>query len=331
MNRFFKTTSFLFIFGITIFMGCGSGKANDKENTEKTASQPDNATAKTQSAFNADSAYSYVATQVAFGPRVPNTAAHKKAGEWLEAELRRHGAAVTVQTADLKAFDGTILKSKNIFGQYRPELSDRILLLAHWDCRPWADEDPDEAKRKLPVDGANDGASGVGVLLEIARMLKDASPSKGVDILFVDAEDWGNEGDNESWALGTKYFIENSPVENYNPSAAILLDMVGGEGAVFCREYFSEKNSPQLNGELWAIARDLGYGEMFTDRMGTAVVDDHVQLISRGIPSIDIIEYNPESEKGFNERWHTTSDTMEGISKTTLKAVGQTLASFLGL
>lgn len=279
--------------------------------------------------FDADSTYSYLAKQVNFGPRVPNTEAHRKTKEWLVTELSRHGVKVTLQEAKLKAFDGTILEACNIFGQINPDAKERVLLLAHWDCRPWADEDPDPAKRKLPVDGANDGASGVAVLLELARQLAISPVDKGVDILFVDAEDWGEEGDDSSWALGTQYFAANPPVKGYNPRYAILLDMVGGEGAVFCREYFSERSAPQVAEKLWQTAHNLGYGEMFQNRMGSAILDDHVQLIKAGIPAIDIIEYHPEGEQGFNPRWHTTSDNLEGISKETLKAVGNTLATFL--
>lgn len=279
--------------------------------------------------FNADSAYNYLAKQVAFGPRVPNTAAHREAGDWIAARMKGFGANVVEQKAELKAFDGTVLDARNIFAQINPERKDRILLLAHWDCRPWADQDSDPQNYSIPVDGANDGASGVAVLLEIARQLSVNPINKGVDFLFVDAEDWGAEGNDESWALGTKYFVNNLPVKGYSPRYAILLDMVGGEGATFCREYFSERSAPQVSEELWQTASQLGYGEMFLNRMGTAVLDDHVELIKAGIPAIDIIEYHPGAESGFNPRWHTTSDNLEGISKTTLNAVGTTLIRHL--
>lgn len=279
--------------------------------------------------FDADSAYSYVARQLAFGPRVPNTEAHRQAGDWIASELRRHGASVTEQTMKLKAFDGTVLDSRNIFAQFNPEARQRILLLAHWDSRPWADEDPDPAKRHLPVDGANDGASGVAVLLEIARQLNHVNPGKGIDILMADAEDWGEDGNDDSWAMGTRYFATNPPVKGYSPDFAILLDMVGGENATFCREYFSEKAAPQVAEKLWSTANRLGYGNIFLNRMGSAVLDDHVELIKAGIPAIDIIEYHPGEESGFNSRWHTTSDNLEGISTETLKGVGDTLITFL--
>lgn len=279
--------------------------------------------------FDADSAYTYLANQVDFGPRVPNTEAHRQAGDWLANELRRHGFAVTEQKANLKAFDGTVLKARNIFGQINPEAKERILLLAHWDSRPWADQDPDPEKRSLPVEGANDGASGVAVLLEIAHQLEVQPVKKGIDILFVDAEDWGTEGDDDSWALGTRYFVEHPPVKGYSPKEAILLDMVGGEDATFCREYFSERSAPRLAEEIWQTASRLGYSKMFLNRLGSAITDDHVQLIAAGIPSIDIIEYRPGTNGGFNPRWHTASDNLDGISKETLQAVGETLLTYL--
>lgn len=216
-----------------------------------------------------------------------------------------------------------MLNARNIFGQYNPEATDRTLLLAHYDCRPWADEDPDPANHGKPVEGANDSASGVAVLLEIARQLNLNNPQKGIDILFVDAEDWGEEGDDDSWAMGTRYFANNPIIPGYSPSKAILLDMVGGKDAKFPVEYFSQQNAPELVNELWSTAALMGHGSRFPKKYGSAVTDDHVELIKAGIPAIDIIEYNPQS--GFNPHWHTISDTIDNIDKNTLAAVGQTL------
>ena len=316
-------------------VGCGGKQATKVGETlgewaeSESAAPPDVATEAPLGNFDADSAYVYLARQVAFGPRVPNTTAHREAGDWLASELRRHGAALTEQKASLKAFDGTVLNARNIFGQFNPEAKDRVLLLAHWDCRPWADQDPDPQRRNIPVDGANDGASGVAVLLEVARGLALSPVKKGVDILFVDAEDWGTDGDDESWALGTQYFVKHPPVEGYRPSYAILLDMVGGEGALFCREYFSERYAPAISEAVWQKAANLGHADKFLNRMGTAVMDDHVELIRAGIPAIDIIEYRPGDDGGFNPRWHTTQDNLEGISKETLKAVGETVMAVI--
>lgn len=308
-----------------IVFGSCSAKGN-KPSADSTL--PEETLTVDESVFSADSAYSYVARQVAFGPRVPNTEAHRQTGDWLAKELKRHGAEVVEQKMILRAFDGTNLNARNIMGRYNPDAPERILLLAHWDCRPWADEDPEESKRGEPVDGANDGASGVGVLLEIARQLGERKPEKGIDILFVDAEDWGDDGNADSWALGTRYFVENPPVPAYAPDKAILLDMVGGKDATFYREYFSEKAAPDLNDDLWQKAGQLGYGSRFINRMGTAVTDDHLQLIQAGIPAIDIIEFHPGGT-GFNSRWHTSSDNMDGINSETLGIVGNTVMKYL--
>lgn len=277
--------------------------------------------------FSADSAYAYLKRQVDFGPRVPNTEAHRKTADWLVSELTRHGAAVKEQRADLKAFDGTVLHARNIFGQFNPESDSRILLLAHYDCRPWADEDPDPAKHSQPVDGANDGASGVAVLLEVARQLSDANTNRGVDILFVDAEDWGEEDNDESWAMGARYFANNPIVEGYAPKEAILLDMVGGKDAVFPVEYFSQQSAPAMVRSLWNIASEAGYGSIFPYSVGSGVTDDHLELIKAGIPAVDIIEYQPGL--GFNPHWHTSTDNLDNIDPKTLKAVGDVVVKYL--
>ena len=308
---------------LTLVSCAGKTSADKRAGTDI----PDTESVSAEIVFSADSAYSYLARQVAFGPRVPNTDAHRNTADWLVAELSRHGAEVIEQKTDLKAFDGTILHARNIFGRINPDMPERILLLAHYDCRPWADQDADPEKRKLPVDGANDGASGVAVLLETARQLKASGSPLGVDILFVDAEDWGTDGDDESWAMGARYFANNPPVEGYSPSYAILLDMVGGQGAGFPREYFSQQNAPQLNDAFWAAAHAAGHAESFPNKMGGAITDDHIEFLKVGIPAIDIIEYN--SETGFNPHWHTSSDNLDNISKETLAAVGESLMQFL--
>lgn len=313
----------LFLFVMTLIGGCSGSGAT------KTLDTPAETPAIEAAPFDADSAYAYIERQVAFGPRVPGTEAHRKAGEWLASELRRHGAEVILQRATLTAFDGTRLPAVNIFGRLNPDASDRTLLLAHWDCRPWSDQDPDVSKRNIPVDGANDGASGVGVILELVRQMKLAGSQKGVDVLFVDAEDWGDDGDEESWALGTRYFVENPPVDNFAPREAILLDMVGGRDAQFCREYFSQQAAPALNDAIWATAASLGHGNLFVNKIGGAVTDDHLHLLAAGVPTIDIIEFHPERESGFNPRWHTASDNMDGIDRSTLKTVGETVATYL--
>lgn len=306
--------------------GCSAGSAGS------TADSTDADVAETQVRpnFDADSAYSYVESLMAFGPRVPNTEAHRRSGDWLIAKLKSFGWEVSEQKDRVTAFDGTPLEMRNIFARLNPGASERILLLAHWDCRPWADQDPDPSRRSSPVPGANDGASGVGVLLEIARQMRLDDSKAGVDILLVDAEDWGTDDNDDSWALGTQYFANNPPVGDYRPRGAILLDMVGSPDARFGYEYFSQQaNSPLLEA-LWNNAASLGHGDLFKKEYGGAVNDDHVPLIKAGIPAIDIIDYRySPSYQGFDPVWHTTADDMKNISRKTLGAVGETVMSVI--
>lgn len=313
-----------FCIAAALLGSCSAGKAAKETPAEEAAADAE------RPAFEADSAYAFVEQLMAFGPRVPNTEAHRRSGDWLAAKLRSYGWDVIEQSATLPAFDGTPLRARNIFGQLNPEAPERLLLLAHWDCRPWADEDPDPDKRREPVPGANDGASGVGVILEIARQLAAQGSRAGVDVLFVDAEDWGEEGNDESWALGTRHFAQNPPVKGYAPSGAILLDMVGSPDARFGFEYFSSRANPALLQRVWSAASRLGYGRYFHSGFGGAVTDDHVELIREGIPAIDIIDYrDSDAYQGFDPTWHTTRDDLSNISPETLRAVGETILSIL--
>lgn len=281
--------------------------------------------------FNADSAYSFIEQQLAFGPRVPNTNAHKKCGDWIVGKLKEYNATVTEQNANLRAYDGTNLKARNIIGSFNPELSSRILLCAHWDSRPWADHDPDPANHNKPVPGANDGASGVGVLLEIARLMSINDPGVGVDIVFFDAEDYGEPQEEQgyyadAWALGSQYWSANPHVPGYTARFGILLDMVGAKNAVFTKEQFSRQFAPNIVRRVWQTAEKLGYNNLFVNKDSGPVTDDHyyINQIMR-VPTIDIIDYGDDREKGFFEYWHTIDDTIEQISRETLKGVGQTV------
>ncbi len=282
--------------------------------------------------FNADSAYYFVEKQVLFGPRVPNSPEHTVCGDYLVSELKRFGAEVTEQKADLKAFDGTVLKARNIIGSFMPEKGERVLLFAHWDTRPFADQD-EPVNHHTPILGANDGASGVGVLLEIARMIQNQSPEVGVDIIFFDAEDYGEPSflDSRSggdwWCLGSQYWSKNPHKVGYTARFGILLDMVGAPDAVFSKEYFSQQHAGGIVEKIWDTARTIGYGKYFVDKNGGAITDDHVPVnVNMRIPSVDIIQLDRESSTGFGWYWHTLKDDMDNISKETLKAVGQTIA-----
>lgn len=313
--------------GLLLLISCSAGR-NVGEGDSAESEAPEAPTA--APAFDADSAYAFVERIVAFGPRVPNTEAHRLSGDALTAQLRSYGWDVIEQKATLNAFDGTPLKARNIFARINPEKPNRLLLMAHWDSRPWADADPDPAKQSLTVLGANDGASGLGVLLEIARQLSLQKSGAAVDILFTDAEDWGSHEDDDSWALGTRYFAQNPPVAGYRPSQAILLDMVGSPNASFGYEYFSRQSNPALLEKVWSAALSLGHGKYFHTGFGGAITDDHIELIKAGIPSIDIIDYRQgNGYEGFDPVWHTSRDDMQNISRETLGAVGQTLMKVL--
>lgn len=282
-------------------------------------------------AFSADSARKFVEQQVNFGPRVPNSKAHQLCAEYLSAKLKKSGARVIEQKAVLTAFDGTKLNSINIIGSFNVESKDRILLFSHWDSRPWSDHDPDNSKRNQPVSGANDGASGVGVLLEMARQFGIQKPAIGIDIIFFDAEDYGAAenaiGNSEdSWCLGTQYWCSNPHTPDYTARYGILLDMVGAPDAKFYKEQISMQFAAHVVDKVWSTASRLGFGQYFIDDQGGGITDDHLYVNKlANIPSIDIIHYDPKSGTGFGAYWHTTNDTMENIDKNTLFAVGSVL------
>ena len=296
--------------------GNGSERKGDKTMPVKGVDTP---------SFDADSAYSYIQRQADFGPRVPNTVAHERCAAYLENELRRFGASVQRQTAELTAYDGTALKASNIIGVFNKEAKNRVLLMAHWDSRPFSDQDEDRANHNKPILGVDDGASGVGVLLEMARHIGENAPSVGVDIVFFDCEDYGNPsgGDSESWCLGSQYWAQHPHQLNYRAKFGVLLDMVGAKGAAFSKEGFSMMYAKGVVEKIWRKASELGYADFFVSRQSGYITDDHLPVNEiLGIPSADIINF---SESGFPAHWHTQRDDMRNIDKNTLKAVGQTL------
>lgn len=318
---------------VLLLVSCNMGCNNGNQTTNTT--NPDTLRANVP-VFNEDSAYQFIKTQVDMSPRVPNSAAHKKCGDWLEAKLASYGAQVTSQHVKLRAFDGTLLNARNIIGVINPERPVRVMLCSHWDSRPWADNDADETKHKTPVDAANDGASGVGVLLEIARILQKNEPGIGVDIIFFDAEDYGEpmwdntEYDGENWGLGSQYWAKNPHKAGYSARFGILLDMVGVENGHFAKEAFSLQYAPDIVSKVWSAAFRAGYGSYFPNTNGGAINDDHLYVNKyAGIPTIDIIHHDPQSKTGFFPWWHTTHDNMEHIDKATLKAVGQTVLTVI--
>lgn len=294
--------------------------------------------------FCADSAYQYVADQCAFGPRVMNTAAHDSCGEWIADKFQSFGAKVYNQYADSKLYDGTPIKMRNIIAAFNPEAEHRIIISGHWDSRPWADHDGDKDKHHTPIDGANDGGSSIGVMLELARQLQldstvkgDSSifrlnPQFGIDFICWDAEDCGTpqweediDYSSSSWCLGSQYWAGKRHVDGYTAMYGINLDMVGSSNTVFHREAFSMRYAPTVVDKVWAAANRIGYSKYFVyDDVENAVTDDHVQVNQGGIPCIDVI--GSDKERGsFPTTWHTMEDNIKNINKETLKAVGQTM------
>ena len=288
-------------------------------------------------AFNADSAYAYVQAQCDFGPRTMNSEAHEQCANWIIRKFQQFGCDVTTQKTDVEGYDGTTLHATNIIVKYKPEATKRILLCAHWDSRPWADNDPDSANWRKPVMAANDGASGIAVMLELARLLQnDTTLTYGIDFVCFDAEDWGTpqwekQSDSEdSWALGAQYWAKNASHHN-RPEYGILLDMVGGQGAKFYQELASKQYAPNIVEKVWAAAEAAGYGSYFPRQDGGYITDDHIPVNEHAkIPTIDIIPFYPDCpQSSFGPTWHTIHDTMEHIDKNTLKAVGQTVVQVL--
>ena len=287
--------------------------------------------------FVADSAYAYCEQQCAFGPRTMNSPAHDLCGQWIASKFQSFGLTVTTQRADLRGYDGTMLHATNIIASYRPELSDRILICAHWDSRPWADNDPDESNWHKPVLAANDGASGIGVMLELARLLPD-SLKVGIDFISFDAEDWGTPqwsdvaDQGNTWALGSQYWAAHLPKQQAKAYRyGILLDMVGGQGAMFYKERLSQQYASSIVDRVWRAAQVVGFGSMFPMQSGSYITDDHLPINTVAkIPCIDVIPYYPACEQStFGPTWHTLQDDMAHLDRTTLQAVGQTLIQVL--
>ena len=324
---------FQFICFCLLLSCCGQKSAT--KGADSSANQENNVVRVETPVFDADSAYSYVAQQVAFGPRVPNTLAHRNCADYLVSELVRHGANIFVQEAMLTAYNGEKLHARNIIGSFDPDKPRRVLLFAHWDSRPYADHDPDPANHRTPIDGADDGGSGVGVLLEIARQIGAKRPEMGIDIIFFDAEDYGtpvfeNDFKENTWCLGSQFWVKNPHVPKYRAEYGILLDMVGSKGATFYKEFTSVRYASQYVEKVWATARNLGYGKFFINKNGGGALDDHT-YVNEGlrIPCLDIINYELDNSTGFGAYWHTLNDTMDIISKETLKAVGQTVLTVI--
>lgn len=283
-------------------------------------------------AFNSDSAYLFIQKQVDFGPRVPGTASHKECAQWLTMKLSSYGGEIHNQHFKARTYDGKIYDGINIIASFQPEKTQRIMLSSHWDSRPFADHDPDKSKHYQAIDGANDGASGVGVLLEMARLMQLQHPNIGVDIMLWDLEDYGEHNDaigepkSDTWCLGSQYWSKNLHDASYSARYGVLLDMVGAKNPVFCKEYYSMQFASFVVEKVWKTAQKLGYQSVFRDIEEGVIMDDHFYINrDAGIPTVDIIHYDSQQKNGFFPHWHTVNDNMESIDKSTLKMVGDVL------
>lgn len=265
--------------------------------------------------FDGAAAMGWVRKQVEFGPRVPGTPAHKAAGDWLMAELRKRADTVYAQEWVHTTADGKKLPMRNIVARFRPADAKRVLYLAHWDSRPLADKETDPALAAMPVPGANDGGSGVAILLGVADALKKRAPAVGVDLVLTDGEDWGSFDTMTDVLIGASYFGDHLPSAGYAPLFGVLWDMVGDADPSFGHESHSVRAAPEVVQRVWAVAQRLGHGSVFTTRDVGPITDDHVPLIERGLRVIDVIDL------GF-EWHHTTQDTPDKVSQKSLQIVG---------
>lgn len=299
---------------------------NDKNSSEET-----NATAPkiklVSPEFNADSAFAYTKAQVDFGPRIPGTVAHQKCADYLIAKLKSFGAEVKLQGAKTNTYDGKSYQLKNILASFGPGKKNRVLVTAHWDARPFSDQDTDPSNHTKPFDAANDAGSGVAVILEMARQFQQKQPDVGVDFVLWDLEDYGKANDETpdetTWCLGSQYWAKNATATSYKALYGINLDMVGGGSAQFSQDEISRQLAPDVVNKVWNIGNEIGYSSYFVSIPSGKLVDDHFWMNKAGVPSIDIIHYNDNS--GFYINWHTQLDNLDNIDKNTLKATGQTV------
>ena len=317
----FKKGFLLFLFPLCI-ISCKSvsKEGNTIETIEKNIEKP---------LFSADSTYRFIEEQIAFGPRIPNTPAQKKCADYLSNKLKQYGAEVIIQTTKLPIYNGQIVPCYNIIGSFNPNIKRRLLLCAHWDTRPFSDRA--DKNQNTPNLGVDDGASGVAVLIEIARQIQIKQPNLGIDIIFFDLEDYGPPASEETkytggdfYALGTQYWCKNPHIPNYSASNGILLDMVGAKNATFTYEGVSMQYAPDFMKQIWNNAASLGYGKYFVKRISNPIIDDHYYINTlTTTPTIDIIFRTFETESGFAKHWHTHDDTIDNID--TLQAVGETV------
>jgi Zn-dependent M28 family amino/carboxypeptidase len=300
---------------VCLFVAC-KGDAKEGNAAQRGASESATTSGTTSTGFSGTDAYNYAKAQVDFGPRVPGSPAAKRAGDWIIQQMRARADTVIVQSFTYTTADGKKLPLRNILARFRPELAERVLYLTHWDSRPVSESASTDAEKKMPVPGANDGASGVGLFVALGDVLKKTKPNVGVDLLFTDGEDYGQFGPPEVDVLiGSKYFAAHPPSPGYKPLFGVLWDMIGDKDLRIPYEMNSFQQAPEVVSRVWQTAADLGYGDTFVQESGGAIIDDHVPLLNSGMRVIDVIDldYPPH---------HTPQDTMDKISAKSLAKVG---------
>ncbi len=326
MYRKYGFLIIVFIIAINfIFLSCNKSTEEQPSKPLYELSAPDSIPA-----FNAKNAYDYTEAQTLVGPRNPGSIGHDKMLAYLQSELRKYADEVELEPFNYTGYDNEALRLTNIIGRFNPQSKDRILLCAHWDTRPRAEHATVEALKSKPILGANDGASGVGVLLELAQVLKQKKISYGVDIVLFDGEDYGKENDLNLFCLGSKYFAAEYYKNNY-PAFGILLDMVGDKEASFAKEQNSIQYAPDVVNMIWNTA-SLKNASVFNQAEGSAIYDDHIPLNQAGIRTVDIIDAELVGADTPNKRrnyWHSENDTMQNISEETLQQVGDVLTYFI--
>ncbi len=283
-----------------------------------------------RTAFDGTQAIAYVRAQLDFGPRVPGTAGHRRTGDWIVAQMRQRADTVIEQRWTHVTQRGDSLPLRNILARFRPAETARVLYIAHWDTRPTADSDRNLGARQQPIPGANDGASGVALLIALADVLKKTPPTVGVDLLFVDGEDYGSFQDPQlrDVLIGSRYFANHLPSPDYRPLYGVLWDMIGDRDLQIYQEQNSVTAAPEVVARVWQTAKDLGYEKFFIPEVGEAITDDHVPLLGKGLRVIDVIDldYGPPLENGGagpgTTYHHTLQDTIDKISARSLQIVG---------
>lgn len=275
--------------------------------------------------FDGQAAFGYLRAQVEFGPRVPGTEGHRRMAEWLEQMVRERAESVVVQSWRHVNARGDTLLMQNVVGRFNPAAQDRILYLAHWDTRPVSDG-PNSTRTSVPVPGANDGASGVAVLLAVADALKKSAPALGVDLLFVDGEDYGDFSKQPSDVLiGARWYTAHQ-APGPQPHFAVLFDLVGDADLQFYQEGNSLTGAPQIVEKVWNVAHRLGYQRYFrSDSAGRhTLTDDHVELQRVGIRAIDVVDFDYPA-------WHTPEDDLSKVSAASLQVVGDVALALIRL